>query len=48
MKLVLNDVRQQFPAAGRGGGSVEVLRGCSLATGDIRTLVLVGPSGCGK
>jgi polar amino acid transport system ATP-binding protein len=48
MKLVLNDVRQQFPAAGRGGGSVEVLRGCSLATGDIRTLVLVGPSGGGK
>jgi polar amino acid transport system ATP-binding protein len=48
MKLVLDDVRQQFPAVGGKGGMVEVLRGCSLSTGDIRTLVLVGPSGGGK
>jgi len=48
VNLILEDVRQQFPAAGGEGGMVEVLRGCTLATGDIRTLVLVGPSGGGK
>ena len=47
MNLVLREVRQQFPAAD-GRGMVEVLRGCSLTTADIRTLVLVGPSGGGK
>jgi len=48
VNLILENVRQQFPAAGGNGGMVEVLRGCTLATGDIRTLVLVGPSGGGK
>jgi len=48
MKLVLDGVCQSFPAAGSQGGRVEVLKDCSLATGDIRSLVLVGPSGGGK
>lgn len=46
MKLVLEDVRQRFTAA--DGTVAEVLRGCTLATGEIRTLVLIGPSGGGK
>jgi len=48
MRLVLDQVRQAFPSADGRGGQVEVLRGCSLATDDIRSLVLVGPSGGGK
>ena len=41
MKLECIDVRQRF-------GTTDILRGCSLATGDIRALVLIGPSGGGK
>jgi polar amino acid transport system ATP-binding protein len=48
MRLVLEDVRQQFGGLRDGQGSVEVLRGCRLVTGDIQSLVLIGPSGGGK
>lgn len=48
MRLVLEDVRQQFAGPGKDQRAVEVLKGCTLATGDIQSLVLVGPSGGGK
>ena len=41
MRLDCIDVRQRF-------GEAEVLRGCSFSTGDIGSLVLIGPSGGGK
>ncbi len=51
MNLVVEDLVQQFPvraATGRPAGMATVLDRLSLATGDIGTLVLVGPSGGGK
>ena len=51
MNLVVDDLVQQFPvraAGGRPAGTATVLDRLSLATGDIGTLVLVGPSGGGK
>ncbi len=51
MNLVVEDLVQQFPLrprGGRGGGVATVLDRLSLATGEIGTLVLVGPSGGGK
>ena len=51
MNLVVEDLVQQFPvrpAAGRPAATATVLDRLSLATGDIGTLVLVGPSGGGK
>ncbi len=51
MNLVVEDLVQQFPIRGAGGrpsGTATVLDSLSLATGDIGTLVLVGPSGGGK
>jgi polar amino acid transport system ATP-binding protein len=51
MKLVINDVVQQFPARahmGKPAGMATVLDKLTLATGDIGALVLIGPSGGGK
>lgn len=51
MNLVVEDLVQQFPVPARGGrpaGIATVLDRLSLATGDIGTLVLIGPSGGGK
>ena len=51
MNLVVTALVQRFPmaaAAGRPAGTATVLDGLELATGEIGTLVLVGPSGGGK
>ena len=51
MNLVVEDLVQQFPVPPRGGrpaGLATVLDRLSLATGELGTLVLVGPSGGGK
>lgn len=51
MNLVVNDLFQRFPmaaTAGRPAGTATVLDGLAFATGEIGTLVLVGPSGGGK
>ena len=48
MNLEIAGLVQRFPAAGRPGGSATVLDGLELRTGEIGTLVLVGPSGGGK
>jgi polar amino acid transport system ATP-binding protein len=51
MNLLIHDLVQQFPARtadGRPGKPATVLDGLSLASGEISTLVLVGPSGGGK
>ena len=51
MKLEINGLVQRFttaPAGGRPGGTTTVLDGLRLATGEIGSLVLVGPSGGGK
>jgi polar amino acid transport system ATP-binding protein len=51
MNLVIEDLVQRFPVparAGRPAGVATVLDRLSLATGEIGTLVLVGPSGGGK
>jgi polar amino acid transport system ATP-binding protein len=51
MNLVVEDLVQQFPLRSGGGrptGTATVLDRLSLATGEIGTLVLVGPSGGGK
>lgn len=51
MKLVVADLVQRFPVPARRGrpaGTATVLDRLSLATGEIGTLVLVGPSGGGK
>ena len=51
MHLVIEELVQQFPirrGTGRPEGRATVLDRLSLATGDIGTLVLVGPSGGGK
>jgi polar amino acid transport system ATP-binding protein len=51
MNLVISELVQRFPVAataGRPAGTATVLDGLELATGEIGTLVLVGPSGGGK
>ena len=48
MNLVITGLVQRFPAPGRPGGTATVLDGLDLRTGEIRSLVLVGPSGGGK
>jgi polar amino acid transport system ATP-binding protein len=53
MNLVVEDLVQEFPVragagAGRAAGVATVLDRLTLATGEIGTLVLVGPSGGGK
>ncbi len=50
MNLVVQDLVQQFPArtTGRRAETATVLDQLSLSTGEISTLVLVGPSGGGK
>jgi len=51
MKLDVRGLVQRFTtpaAAGRPATAATVLEGLDLATGDITTLVLVGPSGGGK
>lgn len=51
MNLVVEDLVQRFPTrptASRSEGMATVLDRLSLATGEISTLVLVGPSGGGK
>lgn len=51
MKLDVRGLVQQFPLStpsGRSGGMATVLDGLELSTGDIESLVLVGPSGGGK
>jgi polar amino acid transport system ATP-binding protein len=48
MNLEIAGLVQRFPAPGRAGGTVTVLDGLDLKTGDIGALVLVGPSGGGK
>jgi len=51
VNLVVENLVQQFPVradAGRAAGAATVLDRLSLATGEIGTLVLVGPSGGGK
>ena len=51
MNLVIEDIVQRFPvrrSATGQAGLATVLDGLSLATGEISTLVLVGPSGGGK
>ena len=48
MKLVIHGLVQRFPDPGRPGGTATVLDHLELVTGDIRALVLVGPSGGGK
>jgi polar amino acid transport system ATP-binding protein len=51
MRLSIRGLVQRFPvaaAAGRPAGVATVLDGLELETGEIGTLVLVGPSGGGK
>jgi polar amino acid transport system ATP-binding protein len=51
MNLVIHDLVQRFEVtarSGRPGGSATVLDSLNLATGEIATLALVGPSGGGK
>jgi polar amino acid transport system ATP-binding protein len=51
MKLDVRGLVQQFtipPTTGRAGGVATVLDHLELTTGDIESLVLVGPSGGGK
>ena len=49
MRLSIHGLVQRFPAAaGRPAGTARVLDGLELETGEIATLVLVGPSGGGK
>jgi polar amino acid transport system ATP-binding protein len=51
MNLVVTALVQRFPmaaSAGRPAATATVLDGLGLATGEIGTLVLVGPSGGGK
>jgi polar amino acid transport system ATP-binding protein len=51
MNLLVTNLVQQFPVragAGKPAGRATVLDGLSLSTGDIGTLVLIGPSGGGK
>jgi polar amino acid transport system ATP-binding protein len=51
MNLVVEDLVQRFPVPARDGrpaGMATVLDRLSLTTGEIGTLVLVGPSGGGK
>jgi polar amino acid transport system ATP-binding protein len=51
MNLVITDLVQRFPvrgAAGNRSGTATVLDHLSLATGDIGSLVFIGPSGGGK
>ena len=51
MNLVVEELVQRFPVratATRPAGMATVLDRLSLATGEISTLVLVGPSGGGK
>jgi len=49
MRLVVSDLVQRFPGRRPGAaGMATVLDRLDLVTGDIRSLVLVGPSGGGK